>query len=194
MDKICSLPSWLILILGMSLIVAVVVLVFYMVHKKVAVKIGKLSIESEKQIIEMNQDNTVRLKIHSQIREYENYTGLIERIIFDSFEKTYDMNHDEKTIVRLFCQLVRRALEKQLMLDLVANGIVHMTEDELRDYTKNKSQGYENRILNFMSNYNETVLPDKNILEVVKNIDMNQLEGIYFTIYKKCVDIAKRGE
>lgn len=169
-------------------------LIIYLVNKKVSINLGKISIEQQKQFVQQSEDNSIRLKIHAQIREYENYTGLIERIIYQAFESTYsDLNNEEKTVVKLFCNLVRRALEKQLMLDLVANHIVNKTSEQLREYTKNKSLGYENRISNFLSTYNEIVLPDKNILDIVKNIDMNQLENIYFTIYSKSVEIAKQG-
>lgn len=169
-------------------------LIIYLVNKKVSINLGKISIEQQKQFVQQSEDNSIRLKIHAQIREYENYTGLIERIIYQAFENTYsDLNNEEKTVVKLFCNLVRRALEKQLMLDLVANHITDKTSEQLREYTKNKSLGYENRISNFLSAYNEIVLPDKNILDIVKNIDMNQLENIYFTIYSKSVEIAKQG-
>lgn len=189
MQFLNSMPWWAVLVL----FVCVVFLTVYLVHERVTIKIGKLSIEHEKKIIQQNQDNTIRLKIHAQIREYENYTGKIERSIFDGFMKTFpDMTKDEKTIVKLFCNLVRRALEKQLMLDLVANHIVDKTEEQLIEYTKNKVQGYENRILNFMSSYNEVVLPEKDILQVVKNIDMHELETIYQSIYTKAVKIARQ--
>lgn len=168
-------------------------LIIYLVNKKVSINLGKISIEQQKQFVKQSEDNSIRLKIHAQIREYENYTGLIERIIYQAFENTYsDLKNEEKTVVKLFCNLVRRALEKQLMLDLVANGIIHLSDEELREYTRNKSAGYENRISNFLSAYNEIVLPDKNILDIVKNIDMNQLEDIYYNIYLKCVNIAKK--
>lgn len=181
-------PWYLILILSL----AVIGLIVYLVNSKVNIKVGNLSIERQQEL-KKSEDNSIRLKIHAQIREYENYTGQIERNIFQAFEKTFlDITKDEKTVIKLFCNLVRRALEKQLMLDLVANHIVNKTTEELREYTKNKSLGYENRISNFLSAYNEIVLPEKNILEVVKNIDMNQLENIYFTIYTKSVEIAKQ--
>lgn len=185
-----NMPWWAVLVLGL----AVVFLIAYLVHKQVSIKLGKLSIETEKKIIKQNQDNSVRLKIHAQIREYENYTGKIERNIYSGFEKTYpNLTHNEKIIVKLFCNLIRRALEKQLMLDLVANHIVDKTPEELREYTSNKTQGYQNRILNFLSNYNETVLPDHNILEIVDNIDLKELEDIYYSIYTKSVQIARQG-
>lgn len=188
-DFLSNSPWWLIVILG----IVIAGLVIYLVNKNVTIKLGNLSIEQQKKFVQQSEDNSIRLKIHAQIREYENYTGKIERIIYQSFEKTYsDLTNEEKVNVKLFCNLVRRALEKQLMLDLVANHIVNKTPEELREYTKNKSLGYENRISNFLSAYNEIVLPDKNILEVVKNIDMNNLEDIYFTIYTKSVEIAKQ--
>ena len=184
-----NMPWWAVLVLGL----AVIFLIAYLVHKQVSIKLGKLSIETEKKIIKQNQDNSVRLKIHAQIREYENYAGKIERNIYSGFEKTYpNLTHDEKIIVKLFCNLIRRALEKQLMLDLVANHIVDKTPEELREYTSNKTQGYQNRILNFLSNYNETVLPDHNILEIVDNIDLKELEDIYYSIYTKSVQIARQ--
>lgn len=184
-----QMPWWAVMILC----VLFIALLVYFVHERVTLKIGKLSIESEKKLIKQNQDNTVRLKIHAQIREYENYTGKIERNIYNGFDKTYpNLTKDEKIIVRLFCNLIRRALEKQLMLDLVANHIVNKTMEELRSYTQNKTQGYQNRILNFLSNYNETVLPGQNILEIVDNIDFKELESIYFSIYTKAVEIAKQ--
>lgn len=186
---LCNMPWWAILVLGL----AVIFLIAYLVHKQVSIKLGKLSIETEKKIIKQNQDNSVRLKIYAQIREYENYTGKIERIIYNAFHQTYpELNSDEQVTVKLFCSLVRRALEKQLMLDLIANGIVYLSDDELRDYTRNKSAGYENRISNFLSAYNEIVLPNKNILEIVQNIDMQNLEDIYYNIYLKCVNIVKK--
>lgn len=189
MEFLNSMPWYAIVIIA-ALFVGLIV---YLVSHKVSVSVGKLSIEQQKQIVQQSEDNTIRLKIHAQIREYENYTGLIERIIYEAFEKTFpELNHDEKTIIKLFCNLIRRALEKQLMLDLVANGIIHLSEEQLREYTKDKSLGYENRILNFMSNYNDAILPDKNILMVVDNIDMRKLEDIYYTIYSKCVNIAKK--
>lgn len=182
-------PWWVVVII--SIIVSG--LIIYLVNKNVSIKLGKVSIEQQKQFVRQSEDNSIRLKIHAQIREYENYTGHIERSIFQAFEKTYpDMNKDEKVIVKLFCSLVRRALEKQIMLDLVANHIVNKTTEELREYTKDKSSGYENRISNFLSAYNEIVLPEKNILDIVKNIDMKKLEDIYFTIYTKSVEIAKQ--
>jgi len=185
---LCNMPWWAILVLGL----AVIFLIAYLVHKQVSIKLGKLSIETEKKIIKQNQDNSVRLKIYAQIREYENYTGKIERNIYSGFEKTYtNLTHDEKIIVKLFCNLIRRALEKQLMLDLVANHIVDKTPEKLREFTSNKTQGYQNRILNFLSNYNETVLPDRNILEIVDNIDFRELENIYYSIYTKSVQIAR---
>ena len=184
-----NMPWWAVLVLGL----AVIFLIAYLVHKQISIKLGKLSIETEKKIIKQNQDNSVRLKIHAQIREYENYAGKIERNIYSGFEKTYpNLTHDEKIIVKLFCNLIRRALEKQLMLDLVANHIVDKTPEELREYTSNKTQGYQNRILNFLSNYNETVLPDHNILEIVDNIDLKELEDIYYSIYTKSVQIARQ--
>lgn len=184
-----QMPWWAVMILC----VLFIALLVYFVHERVTLKIGKLSIESEKKLIKQNQDNTVRLKIHAQIREYENYTGKIERNIYNGFDKTYpNLTKDEKIIVKLFCNLIRRALEKQLMLDLVANHIVNKTMEELRSYTQNKTQGYQNRILNFLSNYNETVLPEQNILEIVDNIDFKELESIYFSIYTKAVEIAKQ--
>ena len=184
-----NMPWWAVLVFGL----AVIFLIAYLVHKQVSIKLGKLSIETEKKIIKQNQDNSVRLKIYAQIREYENYTGKIERNIYSGFEKTYpNLTHDEKIIVKLFCNLIRRALEKQLMLDLVANHIVDKTPEELREYTSNKTQGYQNRILNFLSNYNETVLPDHNILEIVDNIDFRELENIYYSIYTKSVQIARQ--
>lgn len=182
-------PWWVVVII--SIIVSG--LIIYLVNKNVSIKLGKVSIEQQKQFVRQSEDNSIRLKIHAQIREYENYTGHIERSIFQAFEKTYpDMNKDEKVMVKLFCSLVRRALEKQIMLDLVANHIVNKTTEELREYTKDKSSGYENRISNFLSAYNEIVLPEKNILDIVKNIDMKKLEDIYFTIYTKSVEIAKQ--
>lgn len=185
---LCNMPWWAILVLGL----AVIFLIAYLVHKQVSIKLGKLSIETEKKIIKQNQDNSVRLKIYAQIREYENYTGKIERNIYSGFEKTYtNLTHDEKIIVKLFCNLIRRALEKQLMLDLVANHIVDKTPEKLREFTSNKTQGYQNRILNFLSNYNETVLPERNILEIVDNIDFRELESIYYSIYTKSVQIAR---
>lgn len=185
---LCNMPWWAVLVLGL----AVIFLIAYLVHKQVSIKLGKLSIETEKKIIKQNQDNSVRLKIYAQIREYENYTGKIERNIYSGFEKTYtNLTHDEKIIVKLFCNLIRRALEKQLMLDLVANHIVDKTPEKLREFTSNKTQGYQNRILNFLSNYNETVLPDRNILEIVDNIDFRELENIYYSIYTKSVQIAR---
>lgn len=184
-----QMPWWAVMILC----VLFIALLVYFVHERVTLKIGKLSIESEKKLIKQNQDNTVRLKIHAQIREYENYTGKIERNIYNGFDKTYpNLTKDEKIIVKLFCNLIRRALEKQLMLDLVANHIVNKTMEELRSYTQNKTQGYQNRILNFLSNYNETVLPEHNILEIVDNINFKELEDIYFSIYTKAVEIAKQ--
>lgn len=182
-------PWWLIVILG----IVIAGLVIYLVNKNVTIKLGNLSIEQQKKFVQQSEDNSIRLKIHAQIREYENYTGLIERIIYNAFNKTYpELNSDEKVTVKLFCSLVRRALEKQLMLDLIANGIIHLSDEELRDYTKNKSAGYENRISNFLSAYNEIVLPNRNILEIVQNIDMRNLEDIYYNIYLKCVNIAKK--
>lgn len=184
-----NMPWWAVLIL----VLAAIFLIEYLVHKQVSIKFGKLSIETEKKIIKQNQDNLVRLKIYAQIREYENYTGKIERNIYGGFEKTYpNLTHDEKIIIKLFCNLIRRALEKQLMLDLVANHIVNKTLEELREYTSNKTQGYQNRILNFLSNYNETVLPNHNILEIVNNINLKELENIYYSIYTKSVQIAKQ--
>lgn len=189
MDFLNNLPWWVVVIFGIIL----AGLVIYMVNKNVTIKLGNLSIEQQKKFVQQSEDNSIRLKIHAQIREYENYTGLIERIIYQAFEKTFpDMSKDDKTVVRLFCNLIRRALEKQLMLDLVANHIVNKTTEELREYTKNKSLGYENRVSNFLSAYNEIVLPDKNILGVVQNIDLAKLEEIYFTIYTKSVEIAKQ--
>lgn len=189
MEFLSNSPWWVVVIIG----IVIAGLVIYLVNKNVTIKLGNLSIEQQKKFVQQSEDNVIRLKIHAQIREYENYTGQIERNIFQAFEKTFpDINKDEKTIVKLFCNLVRRALEKQLMLDLIANHIVDKTTEELREYTKNKSLGYENRISNFLSAYNEIVLPDKNILDVVKNIDMNQLENIYFTIYTKSVEIARQ--
>lgn len=182
-------PWWVIVIIS----IVISGLIIYLVNKNVSIKLGKVTIEQQKQFVKQSEDNSIRLKIHAQIREYENYTGQIERSVFQAFEKTYpDMNKDEKVIVKLFCSLVRRALEKQIMLDLVANHIVNKTTEELREYTKDKSLGYENRISNFLSAYNEIVLPDKNILDIVQNIDMKKLEDIYFTIYTKSVEIAKQ--
>ncbi len=184
-----GMPWWAVLILMLALIF----LVMYLIHKQVSIKVGKLSIETEKKIIKQNQDNSVRLKIHAQIREYENYTGKIERNIYSAFEKTYsNLTHDEKIIVKLFCNLIRRGLEKQLMLDLVANHIVNKTPEQLREYTANKTQGYQNRILNFLSNYNETILPEHNILEIISNVDLKELEDIYYSIYTKAVQIARQ--
>lgn len=189
MEIIKCMPWYVIIILSIILCA----LVIYLVNKNVSIRLGKVSIEQQKEYVKQSEDNSIRLKIHAQIREYENYTGLIERIIFKAFEKTYEnLTNEEKTIVKLFCNLVRRALEKQLMLDLVANGIVHLSEEQLKEYTKDKSLGYENRISNFLSAYNEVVLPDRNILDIVKNIDMKELENIYYTIYLKCVNIAKK--
>lgn len=189
MEWMNNIPWYVIVIIGIMFSG----LLIYLVNKNVSIKLGRVSIEQQKQFVQQSEDNSIRLKIHAQIREYENYTGLIERIIYQAFEKTYsDLSVDEKTTVKLFCNLVRRALEKQLMLDLVANHIVNKTTEELREYTKNKSQGYENRISNFLSAYNEIVLPNKNILEICKNIDMKNLEDIYFTIYTKSVEIAKQ--
>lgn len=182
-------PWWVIVIIS----IVISGLIIYLVNKNVSIKLGKITIEQQKQFVKQSEDNSIRLKIHAQIREYENYTGQIERSVFQAFEKTYpDMNKDEKVIAKLFCSLVRRALEKQIMLDLVANHIVNKTTEELREYTKDKSLGYENRISNFLSAYNEIVLPDKNILDIVQNIDMKKLEDIYFTIYTKSVEIAKQ--
>ena len=184
-----NMPWWGVLIL----VLAVIFLIGYLVHKQVSIKLGKLSIETEKKIIKQNQDNSVRLKIYAQIREYENYTGKIERNIYSGFKKTYpNLTQDEKIIVKLFCNLIRRALEKQLMLDLVANHIVNKTPEELREYTSNKTQGYQNRILNFLSEYNETILPGHNILEIVDNIDLKKLENIYYSIYTKSIQIARQ--
>lgn len=184
-----NMPWWAVLIL----VLAVIFLIGYLVHKQVSIKFGKLSFETEKKIIKQNQDNSVRLKIYAQIREYENYTGKIERNIYSGFEKTYpNLTHDEKIIIKLFCNLIRRALEKQLMLDLVANHIANKTPEELREYASNKTQGYQNRILNFLSNYNETVLPEHNILEIVDNINLKELENIYYSIYTKSVQITKQ--
>lgn len=189
LEVLNNMPWYMIMII----IIIFASLLIYLVNKRVTIRLGKVTIEQQEQFVKKSEDNSIRLKIHAQIREYENYTGLIERNIFKGFEKTFpNMTKDEKTIVKLFCNLVRRALEKQLMLDLVANHIVNKTPEELREYTKNKSLGYENRILNFMASYNETVLPDKDILLVVKNIDMKELEDIYFTIYTKSVAIAKQ--
>lgn len=189
MAKTMSIMPWYSVVL-IFLILGIVIV--YLVAKQVSIKIGSITLEQHKEL-KKNEDNSVRLKIHAQIREYENYTGLIERLIYEGFEKTFpQLSKDERTIIHLFCNLIRRALEKQLMLDLVANHIVDKTEEELREYTSDKSQAYKNRMLNFMSNYNDTVLPDKNILEVVKNINMEQMENIYFTIYKKAVKIAKQ--
>lgn len=188
-EVVSKFPWWAVVIIGIVL----AGLVIYLVNKNVTIKLGNLSIEQQKKFVQQSEDNSIRLKIHAQIREYENYTGLIERIICAAFEKTYPyLNVEEKTTVKLFCNLVRRALEKQLMLDLVANHIVDKTSEELREYTRNKSLGYENRISNFLSAYNEIVLPDKNILEICQNIDMKNLEDIYFTIYTKSVAIAKQ--
>lgn len=189
MEFISNSPWWVVVIIG----IVIAGLVIYLVNKNVTIKLGNLSIEQQKKFVQQSEDNVIRLKIHAQIREYENYTGQIERNIFQAFEKTFpDINKDEKTIVKLFCNLVRRALEKQLMLDLIANGIIHLSDEELREYTRNKSAGYENRISNFLSAYNEIVLPEKNILEIVNNIDMKNLEDIYYNIYLKCVNIAKK--
>ena len=69
---LCDMPWWAILVLGL----AVIFLIAYLMHKQVSIKLGKFSIESEKKIIKQNQDNSVRLKIHAQIREYENYTEI----------------------------------------------------------------------------------------------------------------------
>lgn len=189
MEWLNNMPWYAFVIVG----IIFVGLIIYLVNKKVSINLGKISIEQQKQFVQQSEDNSIRLKIHAQIREYENYTGLIERIIYQAFEKTYsNLSAEEKTIVKLFCNLVRRALEKQLMLDLVANHIADKTSEELREYTKNKSQGYENRISNFLSAYNEIVLPNKNILEICQNIDMKNLEDIYFTIYTKSVEIARQ--
>lgn len=185
-----SMPWWSLLII----IISAMILIAYIVHKKVIIRFGKLSIESEKKIIQENEDNLVRLKIHAQIREYENYTGKIERNIYMGFEKTFnDISSEEKVIIKLFCLLVRRALEKQIMLDLIANHIASKSNEELREYTSNKTQGYHNRILNLLSQYNDTVLPRHNILEIVHNIDIRELEDIYYAIYTKSVIIAKQG-
>lgn len=179
---------------GIVIIVAIVaIVVIYLVSKRVSLKVGNVTLEQHKEELKKSEDNSVRLKIHAQIREYENYTGLIERLICEGFEKTFpELNKDERIIVHLFCNLIRRALEKQLMLDLVANHIVNKTDEELREYTSDKTQAYKNRMLNFMSNYNDTVLPDKNILEVINNVNMDELENIYYTIYKKAVKIARQ--
>lgn len=183
-----SFPIWFLFFF----VVAVCVMIAYIIHRHAKITIGRLSIESER-IEKKGNNDEIRLKIYAQVREYENYTGQIERILFKGFETAFeDMTDKERTIFRLFCQLMRRALEKQLMLDLVANGIAHMTESELWDYTQNKSEGYENRILNFLSSYNDQISPERDILKVVDYIDMHDLTTIYFTIYQKCVEIANK--
>lgn len=189
MEFLNNLPWWGVVIFGIVL----AGLVIYLVNKNVTIKLGNLSIEQQKEFVKQSEDNNIRLKIHAQIREYENYTGLIERILFQGFEKTFpDLELNEKTIIRLFCNIVRRALEKQLILDIVANHIVTKTPEELKTYTSEKVQGYQNRICNFMSSYNDVVLPNKDIMKVIENINTKELEDIYYSIYTKAVKIARQ--
>lgn len=167
-------------------------LLIYLVNKRVSIRLGALSLEAEKKAIEVSEDNSIRILIYSQIREYENYTGKIERLLFHSFEKTFPkMEQSERSLVRLLCNLVRRALEKQLMLDIIANHIIDKSPEELRDYTSNKVQSYSNRINNFLSNYNDIVLPDKDISLVMRFLDIQSLEEIYFDIYTRVVRVAR---
>lgn len=181
-------PNWFILVIVMIISMMLV----YLTHKKVSIRIGSLAIEQEKALITKSSEDNVRLKIHAQIREYENFIGLIQRNIFDAIEKTFPtMTREEKYMAKLLCTIIRRTLEKQLILDLVANHIATKSEEELREYTKDKSLGYSNRIANAISEFNCEMFPEKDLNKVIPNINLNELENIYFNIYKNAVKIVK---
>lgn len=182
------MPNWFILVIVMIISAMLV----YLTHKKVSIRIGSLAIEQEKALITKSSEDNVRLKIHAQIREYENFIGLIQRNIFEAIEKTFPtMTREEKYMAKLLCTIIRRTLEKQLILDLVANHIATKSEEELREYTKDKSLGYSNRIANAISEFNGEMFPEKDLNKVIANINLNELENIYFNIYKNAVKIVK---
>lgn len=171
--------------------VLITIVIIYAIRNNMNVKFGKLSIEREKKLERENEDKNVRIKLAAQIREYENYTGKIERMIYYAFEQEFpNLTRDEKTVCKLSCNVIRHSLEKQLSLDIIANHISTKDRNELREYTHNKTLAYQNRIMNFLSDFNEIILPGKNVLRIMKRLNMQKIEGTFFAIYVRAVEIA----
>lgn len=182
MDKLNFLtPTSTIII---AVIVAVVILVI--IFKQVSVKVGSFTLTQQQK----NDDET-RMRIYAQIRDYENWTGEIERILFNSVAATFPkLTKQEKTTYRLLCTIIRRGLEKQIILDLVANHISKKSDEELVKYAKSKASGYCNRIYNILAEYDKSLGGTRDLNAIKDNIPEHELEEIYMRIYKRAIDIA----
>ena len=174
------------------LVMLICALVGYLAHEKVTIRFGRLSIESQTKIIHEKENQEVRQQIYLQIREYENYIGRIEIMLVNSFYATFpEMSQGERNIARMFCNSVRRGLEKQLILDFIANHITTKSEEELNDYVSTRVDGYKNRIAELLSTYNELILPGKDITSVVESLDRELFENLFRTIYSKAILVVR---
>ncbi len=193
MELLNSENGWIFAICLAVLGIAVCFVLVYFVNRKVNIKTSLFSIE-QKEKEEVAKNNDIRLTIFAQIREYENYTGQIERILYKAFCDTFQTRtREEGTCLSLLCTIIRKTLEKQLMLDIISNHIIDKDDDELKIYNKEKCASYKNRIYNFIANYSTSVLPERDLTQAIEDIDIDALEEIYLTIYRKVVQIARNG-
>jgi len=168
------------------LITAAVFVVVFLVRNNRAIKTPLFSLESKAAVV--SEDRGL---LNNQIRNIENYTGTIERIIGCAFFARFkDLNDDQRSECLLLANVVRRAIDKQILFDLLTNHIVDKTRDELDAYVKSKYDGHVLRIYNFVHNYNDSVLPDRNLALAIDDVNKKDLYDCFFGVYKSAVMFA----
>ena len=169
-----------------TLILAAVFIVIFLVRHNRAIRTPLFSVESKAAVV--SEDRGL---LNNQIRNAENYTGTIERIIGCAFVARFkDLNDDQKSECLLLANVIRRAIDKQILFDLLTNHIVDKTRDELDVYIKSKSDGHILRIYNFVHNYNDSVLPDKNLALAIDDVDKKDFYDCFSGVYKSAVMFA----
>lgn len=182
--------SWGGVIVLLAVLIAIVGLLIFFVQKKIMIKTKLFSMEQLS--AKRNGESDARLIIYSQVREYEKWTGHIERLICGAFlEKLNDLERQEIVSCKLLAVIIRRSLENQLFLDMVANHLVQLDESELDDYAKEKTKAYLSLICNTIADYNDFVLPDIDLNKAVERIDIEELKKCYLQIYRRAVAIAR---
>lgn len=182
--------SWGGVIVVLAVLIAIVGLLVFFVQKKIIIKTKLFSMEQLS--AKKNGESDARLIIYSQVREYEKWTGHIERLICGAFlEKLNDLERQEIVSCKLLAVIIRRSLENQLFLDMVANHLVRLDESELDDYAKEKTKAYLSLICNTIADYNDFVLPNIDLNKTVEIIDVEELKKCYLQIYRRAVAIAR---
>lgn len=177
-----------------SVLLTVSGLAIFFVQKKLRIKTKLFSLGQEAMnlSVKKNAENDVRLIIYSQVREYENWTGRIERLLCSAILGTFpDLSKQEVGCVRLVVEGIRHSLENQIFMDMVANHIVNLDEGELKKYTDNKTVSYMILIYNLIASYNDFFMPNIDLNTVAENINVAKLKESFFEIYTRSVLIAR---